>query len=164
MVRKINVDILKAVGNYLPVHKRKPLRLNLLRTMMSVFYTMRTEYMLWRDEAITKAYVTGETMSIEWYLNYLCSSGSGIYIETAGASGVAAGIILTETSIYVVGGIISSEPTKYVSAGLYGENSIWGTKSFIVYIPTAASGYNDLITSVVNVYRSAGHTFKIVLY
>jgi hypothetical protein len=164
MIRKISVDVIKFVGNYLPVHKRKTLRLNFLRTLLSIFDTLRIEYMLWRDEAVIKAYVTGETMSIEWYLNYICGTGTAITIETAGVSGVAAGVLATEPSIYMVAGVLASEPAKYTSVGFPGENTLWGTKTFIVKVPTASSGWSPTITAIVNNYRAAGKSFKIVLY
>jgi len=163
-MRKISISINKFISSYLAVHLRKALRLKFLNTMLSVFDVINTEYVAWRDEAVIKAKVTGETMSLEWYLNYMCGSGTAITIETAGLTGVTAGIISSEPSLYLVAGIQSSEPTKYKSAGFKGEDTIWGTKTFIVKVPTAYSAYSDTIISIVNSFRAAGKSFKIVLY
>ena len=164
MIRKINFTVENFIKNYLPIAKRKPIRLNYLSSLLFVFATLRSEYMAWRDEAIIRANVTGETMSLEWYLNYICASGTGITIETAGLSGLRAGIESTELAYYVAAGIESTEPTRYVSIGFPGESTLWGTKSFIVKVPTAFSSWSAIITSIVNSYRMAGHSFKIVLY
>ena len=164
MIRKINITIPDFVKNYLPIHKRKNVRLNFLYSLTYVFDIIKSEYIIWRDEAVTRAYVTGETMSMEWYLNSVCGSGTGITIETAGASGVNAGLYATEPSTYISAGLYATESGSYGSVGLPGESTLYGTKTFIVKVPTAYSAWNDTIIAIVNTYRAAGKSFKIVLY
>ena len=153
MLRRINISINKFIVNYLPIRLRKPNRKNLLYSLNVVFNVIHGEMQAWRDDAIVRARVTGETMSIEWHLNDLYGSGTDIYIETAGVSGVPAGIQSSEVNSYLIAGIQSSEASYYTSCGLFGEDGVFGTKKFVVYVPSYLSAYQEEITSIVNTYR-----------
>jgi hypothetical protein len=163
MIRRLNINKDIFVRNYLPVHKRKSTRLNWLYTLAGVFGSLWNAFGVWRDEAIIKANVNGETIALEWYLNYIVG-GTGIYIETAGASGVAVGLQATEPTIYMNAGIESSEPTTFYKVGLIGETDDFGTKTFVVYVPTGYMSEINIIKSIVNTYRAAGKSFKIKSY
>jgi hypothetical protein len=164
MIRSISISIVKFATNYMPVHKRKPVRLNLLTILLSIYQTILAEFESYRQEATTKAQVTGETMSIEWYLNEITGAGGGITIESMGATGVSAGIKNIEPTIYITAGLNASEPNSFALISLKNEASHFGTKKFVVYVPISYMGYYEQIIKAVNSYRAVGKTFKIIEY
>lgn len=164
MIRKISIAVNLFLENYLPIHKRLPIRLDFLKLLHSTLDLISTEFIQFRNGAIVKAYVSGETKSIEWYLNNYFNTGNAITIDTAGISGLGAGITTIEPTAYQSAGIESSEPTAFVANGYLNEMSIYGTKTFIVNVPAAMVGFSAQIEAIVNSYRAAGKTFKIVLY
>jgi hypothetical protein len=165
MIRKISIDVAGFLENYLPIKKRTPIRLAFLKTLMSALGDVWNTYVVWRNETIIKANTTGETISLEWYLNYIVGASIGdIYIETAGVSGVSVGLQTAEPLIYVDAGIQSSEPTEYYAVGLLGEGSVFGTKTFAVYVPSAFMPFVEKIKAAVNSYKAAGKSFLIIEY
>jgi hypothetical protein len=81
MIRNINISIVKFATNYMPVHKRKPVRLNFFTILLSIYQTILAEFESYRMDATKRAQVTGETMSMEWYLNEITGAGGGITME-----------------------------------------------------------------------------------
>jgi hypothetical protein len=165
MIRKISIDIAGFIVNYLPIQKRTPVRIAFLKTILSVLIDIWNTYVAWRNETIIKANTSGETISIEWYLNYIVGASIGdIYIETAGVSGASVGLQVAEPLVYVDAGIEASEPTEYYAVGLPGEGSVFGTKTFAVYVPNAYMAYIDKIKAAVNSYKAAGKSYLIIEY
>jgi hypothetical protein len=165
MIRKIKINIDAAIAGYVPVEKRDVPRIKFLRALLVPFTIMMGEFIAWRDVSITRARVTVETASIEWYLNQLFTGGgTTITIETAGISGVTAGVEVTESGLYIVAGVEASEAAKYKVVGMTGEGLLYGTASFVVNVPNSLAAQKSAIVKVVNQYRLAGKTFKIVFY
>ena len=165
-IKRNNIAVDNFIENYIPIRLRKVLRLIVLRIIFSPIKTLSNEYQIWREESVTRAYVTGETMSMEWYLNLIMSSGTDIYIESAGVSGVPIGLetIPTELGIYLNAGLEASEAVNYFSVPLVGEDTLFGNASFVVYVPVALAGSEALIVSIVNQYKAAGKIYKIIYY
>ena len=93
MITVIAINILNYIIQRLPHHKRKPDRITFLQILTFPFVKIWEEWETWRDRQITRAYVCNETMSLEWYLNYLFNNGGiDITIVTAQPGGVGLGI------------------------------------------------------------------------
>jgi hypothetical protein len=63
---------------------------------------------------------------------------------------------------YLSAGLAISEPNNYTLISLPNEASHFGTKKFVVYVPSAYMGFYEIIIKAVNTYRAAGKTFKII--
>ena len=164
-IRKISITIEEFIRIWLPTEKRQASRVGFLRGLLAPFQVAMLQYLEWRDETIIKAKVTGETMSLTWYLNYLFDpTDKGIYIETATVSGLAAGDEVAEPSVFFVAGDEVAEPAQYAIIGAQGEDTNFGIYSFAVFVPAAIANTNTEIRAIVNCYRFAGKSFKIIRY
>jgi hypothetical protein len=136
-----------------------------MRTMQTAQKILLDEQTAWRDKAITRAYVTNETISLQWYLNSLFDPVQArIYIQTREPVGIVGGIEGTEPTLYAVGGIESTEPATYVTNWLPNEDPVLGRYSFGVFVPSDLSTKQDAIKGVVMQYKLAGKSFIIILF
>ena len=91
MIRRISIDILNYLeNNILPPHKRQTNRLAFLKGLLQPLQDASTAYNVWRDDIIIRASVTGQTASLQWYLNYVLDA--------------------TEKRILIIHGTIIGEP------------------------------------------------------
>jgi hypothetical protein len=163
MIRRFSIRVTDYVRNELPAHLRGGSSLlAFFRALLAPLGAIADEWKAWRETSITRARVTAETKSLEWYLNEkFPNTGDQIYIETAGLSGVSAGIAATEPTKYFVAGIESSEPAKYTVIGLKGEDTGFVGVSFIVFVPAVLAGSVNAIAATVQEYRYAGKKFSV---
>ena len=162
MIRSFVITVADFVRAFLPPHMRQTNRLALFRALAAPFATMSTDWDAFRDASITAVNVTGETASLQWYLNQLYDPTlRRIVIETAPPAGVVAGLT-TETTLYLVAGLTTETPPRFVSAGLPSEAPVFGLFDFIVKRPAALTSADAGITKTTNSYRAAGKLFKIV--
>ena len=161
MIRLLNIHVNNFIYGWTPAHKRLNIRLQLFTKLMTPFTVMMAEYVAWRDAQVTAAQVTGETLSLQWYLNQLFDVTNSITIETSPASGVLAGLVSIPESPIVAGQV--SVPETPVTAGLSigTDTPIYYGKSFVVNVPTALTAQQDAIKAVVKKYKAAGKSFRI---
>lgn len=163
MIRKFKITVTDLVRNETPSHLRKyPSQLAFFRGLLAPFVSQSQAFSAFRDAAVTQARVSSESISLEWYLNERFDTVQRrIAIQTAGPSGVVAGIADTEPTLYFVAGIEGSEPTKYKVIGLKGEDTGFLDNSFLVYVPISLSASGNSIAGVVRQYKLAGKKFLI---
>ena len=163
-MRKLYLHIGDFVYGWIPADKRLNIRLQLFTKLVTPFKVMMDEYVAWRDTKITAAQVTGETSSLQWYLNLLFDpTNQGISIETAPVSGVAAGVFSFSEPYIVAGATSESSGSLYSVITPKSEVPVYGTNSFVVYVPTALTAQQEAIKTVVRKYKAAGKSFKIIL-
>lgn len=165
MIRKFRITIGMFIHNWLPPHKRQAVRKSFLGVLLTPFTIMMAEYIAWRDDAVTRANVSNESMSLEWYLNERFDTDlRRIYIETNNANGVPFGLRATEASDLQAFGLRATEPSDTIAFPLRGESATIGFKSFGVFIPTDLADDEDEIAGVVTRYKLAGKTFTIIQF
>ena len=165
MIQKRSISISTFIKTWLPQHKRQPNRLNLFGLLLTPFSTMMAEFIVWRNAVIKKAYVSNQTMSIEWYLNELFDPTlRRIYIITNDAQGVPMGLRATEPSYKQAMGLRATEPLAKVAFPLRGEDPTIGLYNFGVMIPTALASAVDDIRGIVMQKKLAGKTFTIIQF
>jgi hypothetical protein len=126
---------------------------------------MHDEYLAWRNAFIQKAYITNETISIEWYLNELFDASlRRIYIVTNDAPGVDIGLTASEPTEFKDVGLIASEPADYLDVPMIGEDADIGFYKFAVYIPSAIAAQSEAIAAIVKQKKLAGKTFTIITF
>lgn len=149
----------------MPHWRSASIRLAGWKALASPLKTILTEFKIWRDAAITRANVTCETISIEWYLNSLFDPVSKrIYITTNDGGGVPMGLRATEPANKVALGLRASEPANKVPMGLRGEDPVLGFYSFGVFLPASLNGLQPAIRAELQFHRFAGKTFIFVNY
>jgi hypothetical protein len=160
-MRKLFIHIGDFVYGWIPAHKRLTIRIQLFTKLMTPFTVMMAEYVTWRDASVTAAQVTGETLSLQWYLNQLFDVTNSITIETAPVSGVLAGLVSIPESPIVAGQVSVSETPVTVGLSIGTDIPIYYGKSFVVNVPTALTAQQDAIKAVVKKYKAAGKSFRI---
>ncbi|MFN4249257.1 MAG: hypothetical protein ACK4EY_16135 [Flavipsychrobacter sp.] len=165
MIRKISISIPTYIRTWLPSHKRQPFRQKLFEVLLTPFKVLAgTDYKGWRDAAVTKANVTNEPISLQWYLNTLFDSTlKRIYILKRDAVGLVAGLSGSEPTLYQTAGLSGSEPTLYVAANIEGEDVNVGYNDFGVFIPASLSAQQDNIIAIVKRYAKGYHKFQIFI-
>lgn len=85
MIRRISIDILNYLeNNILPPHKRQPIRLAFVKGLLKTLADSSTAFNTWRDDVIIRATVTGQTASLQWYLNYALDAAEQRILITHG--------------------------------------------------------------------------------
>lgn len=164
-IQLIRISLDSYIYQYLPPHKRTAGRVEFLNTLLDPFKTINEEWITFRDQAVTAAYVTAETISLEWYLNELFDpTNREIYIETNEGAGVPIGLRATEPDEMIPIGLRATEAADMYAIPLKGETSQLERASFGVFIPEALEAKENEIIGVVNSYKLAGKTFKIITF
>lgn len=134
--------------------------------LFSPFTKLMLDHISWRNASITRAYVSGETISLQWYLNKLFDPfKQRVRIETATVTGVLAGISTdpNEEDYFFVAGMAASEPNRYTIIPIPGEDSIFGNASFGVFVPASfTSRQTTALSGTVKTYKMAGKSFVII--
>lgn len=164
-MRRLFIDIADFVYGWLPTHKLQAVRIQFFTKLQLPFVTLMNDYISWRDAKITASKVTGETLSIQWYLNQLFDPiANSITIESIGVSGLSAGLE-TGGEDYVSAGNEGETPDTYAVAGLSNADyPPFNDKSFIVNIPSSLASQQEAIKQVVATYKCAGKSYKIILF
>ena len=162
MIRRISIDIFNYLeNNILPPHKRQPIRLSFLRGLLQPVYDASVAYNVWRDDIIIRATVTGQTLSLQWYLNYVLDA--------------------TEKRILIIHGTIVGEPLSLRSeAGTHFQMSLRSeagtakslklkgehvtTLPFDFRVLAPASVDQGQVKKIVDTYRQQGRKFDIVTF
>jgi len=166
MIRQISINIPQFIYNWIPVHRRKANWVKFLQVISAAFTTMMAEYKEWRNASITRAYVSSQTISMEWYLNELYDNTlRRIEIVTGDVSGVLVAL-QSEAIPFILAGL-QSEPGElgdFQYMPLPFEDVTTGTADFIVRVPLALTWREGVIKRVVNNYKLAGKTYTIVYF
>lgn len=163
MIRLFRITIPHFIQSYLPPHKRMPQRILFYKIMAYPFTLMMEAFIAWRDSSVTKANVSNETISLEWYLNSLFDTDEQrIEIISQEDAGLLMGRRDTEATFYQPMGRRDTEATFYKAMPIRGEDLITGLFSFIVSIPEDIEDKTDAIAGIVKMYKYAGFSFKIV--
>lgn len=166
MIRQIKIEIPDFIYNWLPVHQRLMKRVKFLQVLMSPFTIMMGEYLAWRDKSITRAYVSCEKLSMEWYLNELYDTDlRRIYIESPDATGVYVALESEGTPTLDVG--LESEPTEvsdFVMVPLPYEDVDTGNADFVVWVPVDLVALELAIKKVVINYKLAGMRYVVAYF
>lgn len=163
MIKKLSITIADFILSYLPSHWRLTTRQKMYRLILAPFKTMNDEWKVFRDDAITRANVSNQTMSIEWYLNKLFDTElERINIETNQGGGVEMGNHDTEPAIFQVMGNHDTEPGIYTAMTALGEDANIGMFDFAIYIPAAISSSTNDIKAVVKKYAYGWKTFTVI--
>jgi len=169
MIRKINIDVDNYAKLYIPPHKRKTLLLGWLYMLLVPLKIIWEEYVAWRDIAIIEANLDGSTIALGWYLTLRYGLNNIIYITTREESGMPIGAQSTgtydETPYYVSFGLEATEATHYQAIPLSnGEDTVYGTDDFVVWVNDADMGAANDIKAIVNKYKQAGKKYHLVAY
>lgn len=163
MIRQLEIDVPNFINNWLPVHQRLVNRLSFLQVVLAPFTIMMAEYKAWRDKSITRAYVSGQKISMEWYLNELFDpTNRDIYIDSPDNTGTLVALIAEGAPALTVG--LQSEPTEvgdFVMVPLPYEDVATGNADFVVYVPIAYIAEEPAIRMVVLNYKLAGKRFVV---
>ena len=138
MIRRIILGLSNLINLFLPPIKRQPVRLAWLRGLLICLMQDEQSFILWRDEMIIRAKVTGQKGSLQWYLNHLFDP-------------VLFRILIIEGIL--TGGVILS---------LEGENVSSLPKDFRVMIPAGVDPYQ--IGNIVDLYNAAHRSYDIVTF
>lgn len=161
MIRTITIDVLNLIILLLPPKKRQAKRVAWLQGLANQFHVNEQAFYGWRDEMTIRAMVTGETASLQWYLNHLYdpalqriliidSVDTGIYVslnEPDGANPVVMGIDRI------------TEPDAPYIVGLRGENSSSLPVDFRVLVPVGVNV--TMVHATVKLYNMAHKSFDI---
>lgn len=161
-MRLFRITVPQYVYNRLPVRKRTPVRVAFFQRLFTPFAVLMNEWINWRDRANTALRVTGETLSLQWYLNSLFDpTDRRIEIESAGLSGVNAGYEVTQNAYFMAAGVEGVQ--SGVAVGLPGQDVVYGNVSFVVKVPYVVYVTQlYAVSHVVKTYKAGGKSFAII--
>jgi len=162
MIRQISISVPDFINNWLPVHRRKNVWLSFLQVLLIPFRVMMAEYKTWRDANITRSYVSGQTISMEWYLNELYDPiDREIRILTADPSGFLVALQVESSPVMLVG-LQPAEATVFEYVPLPAEDVTFGNLDFLVQAPISLMNIEPAIVKIVNNYKLAGKRYTII--
>lgn len=162
IIRKIRVGVLDSVILFLPKHKRQIYRVAFLKGLLAGYNTSENEYYDWRDEMIIRAKVTGQTASLQWYLNHLYDPVQQRILITDTVP-VGDGISLeSENMDSIIAGIETESGEDGVPFYLEGESNGSLPKDFRVLAPSTIN--EGLLKSTINLYNIAHKSYDVVLF
>lgn len=163
MIRLLGMNIPDFANNWLPVHQRKANRLGFLQVLLSPFTIMMADYRVWRNKSITRAYVSSEKKSMEWYLNELYDTDlRRIYIDSPDNTGLPVALQTEGLPDLELG--LQSEPTEvgnYAMIPLPNEDVETGMVDFVVHVPIDLTPAEAAIKKVVLNYKLAGKRYVV---
>lgn len=160
MRRLINIDFDNLVYRLLPAHMRRPRRLLLFRWPLSLLSDLFVSFKIWRLDVFYRINVTGQTLSLQTYLNRaIPSANNSILILDYEDQGIWAQLSREEGDAFAVpAGISPGE--NYQQSALSGEFSPLEGIDFYVYIPSSIKGGD--VARIVEKYKPAGSRYEII--
>ena len=160
MRRLINIDFDNLVFRLLPTHKRLPKRLLLFKWPLTLLGNLFTAFKLWRLDVFYRINVTGQTLSLQTYLNRaIAGANNNILILDYEDKGIWAQLIEEPGEAYVVAtGLAPDE--EYQEVALDGEFTPLEYIDFYVYIPSNVNSGN--VARIIEKYKLAGKRYGIV--
>ncbi|MFN4249047.1 MAG: hypothetical protein ACK4EY_15065 [Flavipsychrobacter sp.] len=164
-IRKFRLTISPFIKQWLAPHLRLPGRQSFFELLLTSINTINSEYMIWRNKAITKANVTNEKISLEWYLNKLFDPTlQRIYIQTRKPVGIGFGLSATEPLKFQGLGLSGTEPTEYIGFPLEDEDPDVGQYDFGIFVPAALTAQQDDIMNIALQFAKANKSFTTFLF
>ena len=161
-IRKIKIGVADGVVLFIPKHKRQNKRIAWLNGLLAAYSASEEGFYLWRDEMIIRAKVTGQTASLQWYLNHVYDPVDQrilIVDQVPGGSGIA---LEVEATTSVVAGLETQVGEDGVAFFLEGENSGSLPKDFRVLAPNTVNV--GQLKSTINLYNTAHKSYDVVLF
>ena len=159
MIRRLSLDMLNyAIEVVLPPHKRQPIRSAFIKGLIYPLQQDSDAYNTWVSDSIIKATVTGQTGSLQWYLNYLFDASlQRIQIVHGVLTGVPLSLSSEAGSKFRLS--LSSEVGNKQGLKLSGENISSIPKDFRVLIPNTVDEIQ--LRKVVDTYRQCGKLYDV---
>lgn len=153
-------DIYKFLERMLPAHQRQTNRMKLFWWPLKGLQAEWDNYKEWRKDAMFRANITGQLMSLETFLNkYVEGSNGGISIIEEDDQGVWCGLEIEATDEMELG-IEATEPDNYIELAIKGEEGTSLPVNFRVIAPETAN--TQQINEYVNQFKTAGKSFDII--
>jgi hypothetical protein len=162
MIRRITIATQTIISLLLPPYKRQLIRLAWLQGLLYPYYEVEQTFYTWRDAMIVRAKVTGQTASLQWYLNYLYDSTLWrILIVDSVAGGIAVSLE-SEGTAYVVAGLEGTVGEDGVAFYLEGESSSSIPYDFRVLTPNTVDVIQ--LQATVDLYNMAHRSYDVVTF
>lgn len=154
------IDFGNLVCGLLPWFKRQPVRLSVLRAIVSPLVGLFAEFGIWRSNTRMVIGVTAQVGVLEGYLRKKYAQPVEIKIVTFDDGAIEVGLpIEGDVLVITIGTVAENEP--YALFVLSGEiRQQFGDANFVVYIPAAVDV--DSLRADIERFRLAGTTFTIV--
>jgi hypothetical protein len=156
----IKITVPAFVRSLLPPHKRQPTRLSWLNALTYPLSQLMSGFLSYRQQAIIRYTVTGQTISLQWYLNYLLDVElQRILIVNDEYGGFTVGLRREGPVVAKAFGLSSESPNEPHAIPLHGENPASLPFDFRVIIPTSVDPAQ--VQGIVNKYKLAGRSYDI---
>jgi len=157
-----NIDLNRAVRQYLPVRKKQPVMLALVYSLIYPVIEIYDRFLIFRETILFKARYNSQIMYIEHLLNsYFNEGGTDIYIQD--------GVIIDEFHLFKT--VEPNDPIYIykVSEGgtdlyLYNDVEYDSVLDFTVNVPSSIVYDTNLMKAWINRYKMAGKKYQIVNY
>ena len=144
----------------LPPHKRQAKRLTWLNALTYPLVQLMGNFLSFRQDAMIRFTVTGQTISLQWYLNYLLDVElQRILIVNDVFGGFTIGLRREGPAVAKTFGLSTEIPNEPQSIPLHGENPASLPFDFRVIIPTSVEPAQ--VQGIVNKYKLAGRSYDI---
>jgi len=159
MIRRLSINILNYAADVaMPPHKRQAVRIAFIKGLLYPLQEDSEAYNTWVSESIIKAMVTGQTGSLQWYLNYKFDPDlKRIQIIHGELTGVPMSLEAESGSKFRLS-LVSEDGSKQ-ALKLTGENISSIAKDFRVLMPDTVD--EGQLRSVVDTYRQRGKLYDI---
>lgn len=159
MIRRLTIDMLNYVIEVvLPPHKRQALRSAFIKGLVYPLQQDSEAYNTWVNESIIKATVSGQTGSLQWYLNYRFDPDlKRIQIIHGIITGVPLSLSAEAGSKFRLS--LSSEAGSSKGLKLTGENISSIEKDFRVLVPESVD--EGQLRQVIDTYRERGKLYDL---
>lgn len=159
--RFIKISIPQFVVNMLPPHKRQANRISWINGLTSPLVQLMNFFLAFRQDAIIRANVTGQTISLQWYLNYcLDNQFQRIIIINELLGGFTMGLRSEGLPVAKQFSLTSESPIAPEVIPLKGENPEKLPFNFRVVIPNSVD--KGQVAAIVNKYKLAGRSYDII--
>lgn len=159
MIRRLSINILNYASDVImPPHKRQAIRTAFIKGLLFPLQEDSDAHNTWASNAIIKAMVTGQTGSLEWYLNYRFDPDlKRIQIVHGVISGIPNSLVSENGNKFRLS--LESESGSKQALKLTGENISSIPKDFRVIIPNTVD--EGQLRSVIDTYRQRGKLYDI---
>jgi len=154
------LDIDKFLELELPHHNRQGVRMKLFRLLLFPLMEDMELFHEWRKFKLKEANVTGQTLSLESWLNEVVPNADGnIRILHYDDGGVWSGLESEVAEFQWAG--IDEEPSAYIYVPIEGEGASSFTADFKVLVPGSVD--QEYCKGIIERYRLGGTTYELEL-
>lgn len=157
-MKTYHIDFRNFVQQFLPEHKRQPVRLLVLRAFVRPLTELFATFSLWRDQTRRLLNVTNQKGVLEEFLRYKYDAVQ-ITIESYRETGFALGLRPEGAGVAASVGRNSAEGTPAVIPLRGEKREQFGDVDFIVRIPAGVDA--GQVRADIEKYRAALTTYKI---